>query len=255
VPSALGGTEVVARLKAAPRRVLLLDYDGTLVGFARRPELAGPDSELKTLLARLAALPNTSVHVISGRLKASLDEWLGELPLGLHAEHGLWSRLEPGEPWRMLDEVLPEWKEQARPVMEAFTARVAGSFIEEKTASLAWHYRQVDLGYGVGQARELRLKLAEVFRHGPMEVLPGDKVVEVRPRGVHKGRVVAQVLEGTPPGALVAAFGDDHTDEDLFAALPEGGLSVHAGGKPSRAAYRVNGPREVRKVLAALLEP
>jgi trehalose 6-phosphate synthase/phosphatase len=255
VPTAPGATEVLARLEAATHRVLLLDYDGTLVGFARRPELAGPDSELKTLLKRLAALPNTSVHVISGRLKSSLEEWLGELPVGLHAEHGLWSRFKPGEPWRMLEGVVPEWKEQARPVMEAFTARVPGSFMEEKTASLAWHYRQVDLGYGVGQARELRLKLAEIFRHGPMEVLPGDKVVEVRPRGVHKGRVVAQVLEGAPLAALVAAFGDDDTDEDLFAALPETGLSVHAGGKPSRATYRVNGPREVRKALAALLEP
>ncbi len=254
-PSAPEGSEVVARLKAAPHRVLLLDYDGTLVGFARRPELAGPDSELKTLLRRLAALPNTSVHVISGRLKASLDEWLGDLPVGLHAEHGLWSRFKPGEPWRMLEGVAPESKEQARAVMEAFTARVPGSFLEEKTASLAWHYRQVVLGYGVEQSRELRLKLAEIFVHGPMEVLPGDKVVEVRPRGVHKGRVVAPVLEGTPPGALVAAFGDDNTDEDLFSALPEGAFAVHAGGKPSRAAYRVNGPREVRKVLAALLEP
>ncbi len=249
-----GGTEVVARLKQASHRVLLLDYDGTLKDFAPRPELAGPDAELKALLTRLAELPNTSVHVVSGRLKGSLEEWLGELPIGLHAEHGLWSRLGPGAPWRMLEGVTPESKEQARPVMEAFTERVPGSFVEEKTASLAWHYRQVDPGYGASQARELRLKLAETFVHGPMEVLPGDKVVEVRPRGVHKGRVVAQVLEGVPKGALVAAFGDDRTDEDLFAELPEGSLSVHAGGKPSRAVYRVSGPAEVRKVLAALLE-
>jgi trehalose 6-phosphate synthase/phosphatase len=249
------GAEVVARLKEAPHRVLLLDYDGTLKDFAPRPELAGPDEALKTLLERLAALPNTSVHVVSGRLKGTLEEWLGALPVGLHAEHGLWSRLGPGAPWRMLEGVTPEWKEQARPVMEAFTERVPGSFMEEKTASLVWHYRQVDPGYGAWQARELRLKLAETFVHGPMEVLPGDKVVEVRPRGVHKGRVVAQVLEGAPKAALVAAFGDDRTDEDLFAALPEGGLSVHAGGKPSSAAYRVAGPSEVRKVLAALLEP
>ena len=88
----------------------------------------------------------------------------------------------------------------------------------------------------------------------PLEVLPGDKVVEVRPRGVNKGRVVAQALESTAPGTAVAAFGDDRTDEDLFAALPEGAISVHSDGKASRAAYRVKGPAEVRKVLAALLE-
>jgi trehalose 6-phosphate synthase/phosphatase len=154
----------------------------------------------------------------------------------------------------MLEGVSPEWKELARPLLDAFTARVPGSFVEEKTASLAWHYRQADPGFGAWQSRELRLKLLETLAQGPLEVLPGDKVVEVRPRGVNKGRVVGQALEGTEPGALVLAFGDDRTDEDLFAALPEGALSVHSGGKPSRAMYRVSGPPEVRKVLASLLE-
>lgn len=250
-----GLAEVVSRLKAAGPRVLLLDYDGTLVGHALRPELAGPDPELKTLLARVAALPDIQVHIVSGRLRETLEEWLGDLPVGLHAEHGLWSRSKPGASWQMLDGVSPEWKDQARPLLELFTRHVQGSFVEEKTASLAWHYRQVDPGYGAWQARELRLKLCEVLSQSPLEVLPGDKVVEVRPRGVHKGRVVAQALEGAPAGARMAAFGDDRTDEDLFAALPENGVSVHVGGKLSRAAYRLKSPSEVRQVLAALLEP
>ncbi|MDY7226729.1 bifunctional alpha,alpha-trehalose-phosphate synthase (UDP-forming)/trehalose-phosphatase [Hyalangium rubrum] len=250
----VGVAEVVASLKEKRPRVLLLDYDGTLRDVTSRPELAVPEPELIMLLRRLAALPDTAVHVVSGRLKETLEQWLGALPVGLHAEHGLWSRSGQGAPWRMLEGVLPEWKEQARPLMEAFAARVPGSFVEEKTASFAWHYRQVDPGYGAEQARELRLKLAEVFAHGHMEVLPGDKVVEVRPRGVHKGRVVEKALAGAAPGTLVAAFGDDRTDEDLFAALPEGALSVHAGDRLSRATYQVSGPAEVRKVLASLLE-
>ncbi len=247
-------TELVARLKGARQRVLLLDYDGTLVGPAPRPELAVPDPELMALLAQLAAVPGTQVHVVSGRLKESLEEWLGALPVGLHAEHGLWSRSGPGAPWRMLEGVSSEWKALARPLLDAFTARVPGSFVEEKTASLAWHYRQVDPEFGAWQSRELRLKLCEALGSGPLEVLPGDKVVEVRPKGVNKGRVVGQALAGAEPGSLVLAFGDDRTDEDLFAALPEGALSVHSGGKPSRAMYRVSGPSEVRKILATLLE-
>jgi trehalose 6-phosphate synthase/phosphatase len=246
--------EVVERLKGTRRRVLLLDYDGTLVGSAPRPELAVPDPELLALLARVAALPGTHVHIVSGRMKETLEAWLGSLPVGLHAEHGLWSRPAPGAPWKMLEGVAPEWKELARPMLELFTSRVPGAFMEEKTASLAWHYRQVEPDFGAWQSRELRLKLCEVLSHSPLEVLAGDKVVEVRPRGVNKGRVVALALEGTEPGTVVAAFGDDRTDEDLFAALPEGAISVHSNGKASRAAYRVNGPAEVRKVLAALLE-
>jgi trehalose 6-phosphate synthase/phosphatase len=254
-PGPTATAELVERLRRPGPRVLLLDYDGTLVGFAPRPELAMPDPELKALLARVAALPDTSVHIVSGRLKGTLEAWLGALPVGLHAEHGLWSRLRPGEPWGMLEGVSSEWKAQARPLLDAFAARVPGSFVEEKTASLAWHYRLVDPGFGAWQARELRLKLAEALSQGPLEVLPGEKVVEVRPRGVNKGRVVGTALRGVAAGTLVAAFGDDRTDEDLFAALPEGSLAVHAGNKPTRAAYRVSGPGEVRKVLSALLEP
>ncbi|MDC0713601.1 bifunctional alpha,alpha-trehalose-phosphate synthase (UDP-forming)/trehalose-phosphatase [Stigmatella sp. ncwal1] len=253
-PGPSAAKDIMARLKAAGRRVLLLDYDGTLVGYAARPELASPDPELKSLLKRVAALPHTTVHIVSGRAKETLEAWLGDLPVGLHAEHGLWSHPKPGGEWKMLEGVSPEWKARARPLLDSFTARIPGSFVEEKTASLAWHYRQVDAGYGASQARELRLKLIELFAQGPLEVLPGDKVVEVRPQGAHKGRVVTQVMEALGPGVLVAAFGDDRTDEDLFGAVPEDGIAVHAGGRPTRAAYRVSGPEEVRRILASLLE-
>ncbi len=248
-----GASEALERMKAAKRLLLLLDYDGTLVGFAPRPELAAPDPELMALLAKLVARPDTTVHIVSGRPKETLEAWLGGLPMGLHAEHGLWSRTGPGQPWRMLEGVSSDWKARARPVLDAFALRVPGSFVEEKTASLAWHYRLVDAEFGALQSRELRLHLAETFAGLPMDILSGDKVVEVRPHGVHKGRVVGEATRGQPPGTLVVAIGDDRTDEDLFAAVPEGGLTLHAGNKPSRATYRVQGPVDVRKLLAALL--
>jgi trehalose 6-phosphate synthase/phosphatase len=244
----------LVRMRAAPNLLLLLDYDGTLVPFAARPELAAPDEELRELLRRLTTRPNTRVHIVSGRPTETLDAWLGGLQVGMHAEHGLWSRPTPGESWKALEGVSTEWKPLVRPVLEAFAARVPGSLVEEKSASLAWHYRQVDRVLGARQARELRLHLGEVFAHGPLEVLAGDMVVEVRARGVNKGRVVGRVTEGMAPGTLVVAIGDDRTDEDLFAALPEDGLAIHAGHKETRAGYRVSGPAEVRKLLSALLE-
>jgi trehalose 6-phosphate synthase/phosphatase len=248
-----GGAEALERMKAAPRLHLLLDYDGTLVGFASRPELAAPDDALRTLLAKLLARPNTSLSIVSGRPKETLEAWFGELPMSLHAEHGLWSRTRPGQPWRMLEGVSFEWKARARPVLDAFCERVPGSFLEEKTASLAWHYRMVDPEFGAIQARELRLLLLETFVGQRMDVLPGDRVVEVRPQGVHKGRVVGEATQGLAPGTLVVAIGDDRTDEDLFAAMPPDGLTINAGHKPTRAAYRVNGSGEVRKLLGALV--
>ncbi|MFY0564500.1 bifunctional alpha,alpha-trehalose-phosphate synthase (UDP-forming)/trehalose-phosphatase [Archangium lansingense] len=248
-----GADVALERMRKAERVLLLIDYDGTLVPFAPRPELAAPDAELLDLLQRLTTRPGTRVHIVSGRTKETLEAWLGALPVGLHAEHGLWSRPSPGQPWTSLDGVTTDWKALVRPVLEAFAARVPGAFVEEKSASLAWHYRQVDRVFGARQARELRLHLGEVFAQGPLEVLPGDKVVEVRARGVNKGRVVGSITEGMAPGTLVVALGDDRTDEDLFAALPEGSVAIHAGGKDTRAGYRVMGPAEVRQLLAALL--
>jgi trehalose 6-phosphate synthase/phosphatase len=248
------GAEVaLSRMRRAGHLLLLLDYDGTLVPFAPRPEQATPDAELLDLLQRLTARPGTRVHIVSGRPEETLEAWFGGLSMGLHAEHGLRSRSAPGEPWKALAGVPTDWKGLVRPVLEAFAGRVPGAFVEEKSASLAWHYRQVDPVFGARQARELRLHLGEVFAHGPLEVLPGDKVVEVRARGVNKGRVVQPVTEGMAPDTLVVAIGDDRTDEDLFAALPEGSLAIHAGGRDTRAGYRVKGPTEVRQLLAALL--
>jgi trehalose 6-phosphate synthase/phosphatase len=249
------GPEALERMKAAPRLHLLLDYDGTLVGFAPRPELAAPDNALRELMAKLLSRPGTSLSIVSGRPRETLEEWFGELPISLHAEHGLWSRTRPGQPWRMLEGVSFEWKARARPVLDTFSARVPGSFVEEKTASLAWHYRLVEAEFGAIQSRELRLLLTEAFADQPMDILPGDRVVEVRPRGVHKGRVVGDATQGLPPGTLVVAIGDDRTDEDLFKAIPEGGLTIHAGNKTTRAAFRVNGHDEVRKLLGGLVTP
>jgi len=249
-----GAREALTLIREAPELLLLLDYDGTLVSFTARPEQASPDAELLDLLKRLTERPHTRVHIVSGRSREVLEAWVGALPVGLHAEHGLWSRPAPGEPWKSLGDVPTDWKHLVRPILDAFAARVPGALVEEKYASLAWHYRQVEPVLGTKLARELRMHLGEVFAHGPLEVLPGDKVVEVRARGVNKGRVVGRVTEGMAPGTRVVAVGDDRTDEDLFAALPPDGIAIHAGGKESRAGYRVNGPAEVRQFLASLLD-
>ncbi|HSE97348.1 MAG TPA: bifunctional alpha,alpha-trehalose-phosphate synthase (UDP-forming)/trehalose-phosphatase, partial [Blastocatellia bacterium] len=75
-------------LRDAERLLLLLDYDGTLVPFAVTPELAPPDDELKELLRKLAERPSTSLHILSGRTRSTLEKWFGDLPVALYAEHG-----------------------------------------------------------------------------------------------------------------------------------------------------------------------
>lgn len=247
------GAEALASLREARRLVLLLDYDGTLVPFASRPELAGPDPALLDLLTALTARPATEVHIVSGRTRESLSGWFGQLAAHLHAEHGLASRSADGTRWRSL--ALPDlsWRERVAPILAQFAERTPGAFVERKGAGLAWHWRVADPEFAAHQADELRLHLSELLSSSPAAVLVGDKVIEVRPVGVSKGQIVGPIAERVPEGTAWVAIGDDTTDEELFAALPEGGIAIHVGSRPSRARYRLSDVAAVRALLASLV--
>jgi trehalose 6-phosphate synthase/phosphatase len=230
---------------------LILDYDGTLVPLKPRPEEAWPDDEILRLLATLAGLPEVTVHVTSGRRRDDLERWLGHLPLGLHAEHGLWSRA-PGQPdWQQRLGKRPAWLDGVRPRLEARVRDVAGSFVEEKEASLAWHYRNAEPPIGDRAARALRRELAETLRPGDATVLDGNKVIEVREASIHKGLPVRELADAQPKSRMLIA-GDDATDEDMFAAAPREAITVRVGPGRTRARFRVAGPDQVRSLLAEL---
>jgi trehalose 6-phosphate synthase/phosphatase len=240
------------RLRRAERLVLLLDYDGTLVPFAPVPDLATPDRTLKALLTSLAARPGVSVHVVSGRRKEVLERWLGDLPIGLHAEHGYWSRTAADQPWSAIENVSLAWKPDIRKTLDEMTAATPGALVEEKTASLAWHWRMAEPELGAARAESLWRRLDQELREGPAEALLGDKVIEVRPRGVSKARVVERLEAAAivTPTTLVAAMGDDRTDEDTFVALPPEGIAIGVGYRCTIARYRVATPHGARAFLA-----
>jgi trehalose 6-phosphate synthase/phosphatase len=252
-PSPRRVVETTQRLLAsASHLALLLDYDGTLVPFTQVPDLARPDSALLALLTRLAHRPGTSVHVVSGRRRDTLEAWLGHLPIGLHAEHGFFSRAPGSSSWTSHAPLDDGWRAGALALFEDFAARTPGSLVEEKRSGLAFHFRAADREYGPRQANELKAHLATLFTNAPVEVLSGDLVVELRPHGAHKGQVVVRVLEGQPGDVLVAAFGDDRTDEDLFKALPLGAVAIHVGPLPSVAPLRLGTVAEARAFLTVL---
>lgn len=246
--------DVAAAAQRAKEATLILDYDGSLVPLAATPDLAAPDAELLELLTALAARPGLRVHLASGRSRADLDRWLGALPLGLFAEHGFWSR-PAGGAWTPIDTGATEWKARARQVLREASARTAGSFVEEKTSSLAWHYRLADPELSRARVAELREALAVLVQSGGLELLAGSKVLELRPRGVHKGRVVPEILAAATSDGPIVAIGDDRTDEDLFAALSPSALTIHVGVGQSRARYSLPHPAAVRVFLRGFLNP
>jgi trehalose 6-phosphate synthase/phosphatase len=232
---------------------LLLDYDGTLVPFARSPELAAPDEEILTLLEALAASPGVTVGIVSGRPREQLDAWFGDQPLVLWAEHAFWHRPHPGAEWQAAAATSPGVPGRIQLMLEQFTTSTPGSHLEVKSASVAWHYRGLQREFGARQAHQLRMLLGDALSNQPFEVLEGEKVIEVRMRGVTKALAAQRLRAGTAPDALVVAIGDDHTDEEMFRALPGSALTVGVGCRPTCARFRVDSYRAVRQMLRVFL--
>jgi len=251
--SAAAVRETLASIRSASPIAILLDYDGTLVPIADTPDAAQPDGDLLQLIDNLAERPNTSVLMVSGRSRDTLDGWFGALPIELWAEHGVWYKPPRSAVWAAtVDEVGGEWLTIARVRMQAFAARTPGAFVEVKTSSVAWHYRRTARGFGRAQARDLRLALSIALADHPADIIEGKRVLEVRPRGATKATVVQHLLSRRPPPALLVAFGDDRTDEEMFAALPSNGIAVHVGPGASLATHRLRHPAAVRAFLAAI---
>ena len=246
--------ERLTPLLSANPLVLFLDYDGTLQPIAATPDLARPDPELLQLLRRLAAHPETMVHVISGRPRDVLDSWLGDLPFALWAEHGFWHRAADKSEWVATAPLRAGWRQKVEPIVARFTDATPGSSTEFKSASLSWHYRLADPDFGRQQAQELRKQLVTALWHEPLEAREGKKVIEVRSRSAHKGLPIRLILEASGPSAALIAVGDDTTDEDMFAAIPANGASVHVGNEPTLAGYRLADPEAVRQWLTLLID-
>lgn len=241
------------RLRAAPALLLLLDYDGTLVSYAGTPDQATPDEDLLQLLAQLAHRPGTHVHLVSGRQREVLEAWFGHLPVGLHAEHGSWSRPAPGTNWERHEAVRPLPYDALLGLLKRYTALTPGALIERKSAGLAWHFRLAGRGVGRRHADTLVEEVTLAFPQESVDILRGAQLVEFRPSGIHKGLIVSRLLGQMPQPTLATAIGDDETDEDLFAALPDDGLSIHVGARPSGARLRLADPGACRAFLEALI--
>ncbi|MEP7306677.1 MAG: bifunctional alpha,alpha-trehalose-phosphate synthase (UDP-forming)/trehalose-phosphatase [Acidobacteriota bacterium] len=234
---------------------LVLDYDGTLVPIASTPNQAIPNQRLLRLLGQLADRPDTVVHIVSGRPRELLEAWFGALPIALWAEHGFWHRARNGTTWLAAAQELPDgWRRKVEPILEHFTAATPGSFIEFKSASMAWHYRLADDEVGTRAAHELRMLLGDALSNQPLEVREGKKVLEVRMRGVHKGFAIERMVSAADGPAAIIAAGDDASDEEMFAALPSGSAAIHVGEGCSRAAFWLSSSDDVREWLELILE-
>lgn len=234
----------------AENRFIFLDYDGTLVGFNGDLEKTAPDAELYEILESLTSDAANRVVIVSGRKNQTLEEWFGHMKLDLIAEHGAWHK-HYQEEWKSLPLLTDKWKQDVKTVLDTYTDRTPGSFIEDKSYSLVWHYRKVEEGLGELRANEIINHLKVTVADKGLQMMPGNKVIEFKNIEVNKGKATLSWLYGHEPDFIIA-FGDDHTDEDIFKALSPEAYTIKVGSNISAARYYLRNFVEVRDLLKTL---
>jgi len=239
---------IAQTFKNAENRILFLDYDGTLSWFKKNPEDAKPDEELYSILKELSIEKRNQLVIISGRDKETLSRWFDpEWNIHFVAEHGVWIR-EPGDDWNMMEQINNDWMESVRPLLEFYVDQTPRTFIEEKNFSLVWHYRKADPDLGIQRSWELKDALQILTSNLNLEIMDGDKVLEIKYSGINKGRAAIQKI-GDDNYDFILAIGDDWTDEYTFGALPETAYTIKVGTKTTKARFYIESVDQVRELL------
>ncbi|WVZ64806.1 hypothetical protein U9M48_014278 [Paspalum notatum var. saurae] len=250
--------------KKANRRMMFLDYDGTLVPQSSHDKT--PNAELLSILNSLCSDTKNTVFIVSGRGRSSLSEWFASCEnLGIAAEHGYFIRWNKAVEWETSFPCpYSDWKLIAELVMRVYMETTDGSFIEPKESALVWHYQNTDRDFGSCQAKELVRHLERVLANEPVVVRRGHQIVEVKRQGISKGIAVDKIIQtlvskGETPDLLMC-IGNDRSDEDMFESIsnttsmsklptiPEI-FACSVGPKASKANYYVEGYSEVIKLL------
>lgn len=240
--------DMLSDYRNAERRILFLDYDGTLVPFAKFPELAVLSERAAKTIRQLTSDPKNEVVIISGRNKEFLDQQFAGQEVSLVAEHGYFIK-QKGTDWVSTVNSDNSWKENVKPLLEDYVNRCEGTFIEEKSGSLAWHYRNAKPDCTKIRLHELRDRLVEmIHQKTDFEILEGHKVLEVKCGKYDKGEAVKKFIQGRHYNFLLAV-GDDRTDEFMFKSILEKAYTIRIGSSPSLAKYHIANIPQMLKLL------
>lgn len=202
-----------------------------------------PTDKMIDVLKGLCADSRNTVFVVSGKERHSLTKSLQGIPnLGLAAEHGMFiswptKQVDTKRRWETLvPETDRSWRSLAISIMEVYTSRTHGSYIEETEMKVLWQYRDADTEFGSLQAKELEDHLSKYLRSFPVDILHGGieegGYVEVRPKGVNKGVLALRVLKRFPEITqksrvdFALVLGDDHCDEPMLSVMRQVGRRV-----------------------------
>jgi trehalose 6-phosphate phosphatase len=233
----------LAGLAAAPELVVALDFDGTLAPIVAVPADARALPAALDAIHGLAALPGTTVVLVSGRALADLAAVSGlGPPVRLIGSHGL----EPDDDPVPLDDAQPERLDRLNAEVDALVDGAPGVRTERKPAGVAVHVR--------GAAPDVGTRVLDALREGPaaapgIVTTPGKAVLDLAVTDVNKG-IALDRMRGA---AAVFFAGDDVTDETAFALLRPGDIGVKVGDGDTAATHRVADPTALAELLEELL--
>jgi len=244
--------EIILRAyEHATSRLIILDYDGTLVPFDIYPELARPSVKVKGLVRYLSDDRRNKIILSSGREKENLDAFFGDVPIVLMAEHGAYIKEKE---WVPTTDQSAHWIPRALKALNILKFKYEGSFVELKSISIAWHYRAIANKIKPADLIQIEANLRLLAEYEDFLVYHSDETIELRTRGINKGSALAKWVH-SQNFDFILAIGDSLTDEDIFNALPDNAFTIKVGkSATSSARFHLSSQLEVLPLLQKLSE-
>ena len=247
---------IISNIKSAyqssEKRLIILDYDGTLSPFRKKPEDAIPNAAILNVLKDLAADILNNVVISSGRDHLTLEKWFGEMKISMAAEHGAYYKNANGWQHNLLDS--KPWNDEITDILQLFVEKTPRSMIEEKETTLVWHYRNVDAWLASLREQQLINTLIEPCTRLGLQIMRGNKIVEIKSPSHTKGSEAKRLMK-MDNYDFIMAIGDDTTDEDMFKALPDTAYTIKIGKMSQVARYNLRSQSKTLPFLRKLISP
>ena len=238
--------KLLEKLKLSNNKLIILDYDGTLVNFKDKPELALPDNNLINILNDLSNIKGMDIAIVSGRDKLFLEDNLGKLNINIIAEHGHFFK-KKNKDWINLGNIDKVFLNDIHAILQSFSDRTPGTFTEKKESGLVWHFRKTDPELAIERVVEIETVLNSLLTD-QFQILNLDKAIEVTSRKFDKGSAVNELTKNKKYDHIVC-IGDDVTDENMFKSLNENSTTIKVGIKNTQARYYIEDPKGVVNLL------
>ena len=233
------------------KRLIILDYDGTLSAFKDKPEDAYPTPDMLEVLRALTSDSRNKIVISSGRDLHTLESWLGKLPLDMAAEHGAFYK-ENGTWYKKSSPY--SWDDDLIQLLQNFIEKTPRSNLEVKETALVWHYRKVDEWLASMREQQLVNALIAPCSRLNLQIMRGNKIVEVKSPEYTKGAEAKRLLQQDKYD-FILALGDDMTDEDTFLALPHSAYTIKIGSISNVAGYYLLSQSETLPFIQYLMDP